>query len=183
MKDQSIELETGKPGFWKIIKKIYCGISQVGILETFIPLCSNWMAVLLYRISHALYRYHVPELPYLFYYINSVLYGCEIHYKTKIGKRFIICHSHGIVIGRDVIIGNGATIYSGVTIGKKDKHTSMPVIGDNVTIGSGAKILGDITIGNNVVIGANSVVIKDVPDNVVVAGVPAKKIVEIITSS
>lgn len=87
------------------------------------------------------------------------------------------------MIGRDVIIGNGATIYSGVTIGKKDKHTSMPVIGDNVTIGSGAKILGDITIGNNVVIGANSVVIKDVPDNVVVAGVPAKKIVEIITSS
>lgn len=101
-----------------------------------------------------------------------IKYGVTISNTCKIGKNFYTEHYNGIVIGRDVVIGDNCLIYQQVTIGQKDNK--YPVIGNNVTIYAGAKIIGDIHIGDNVVVGANSVVLESIPDNCIVAGVPAK---------
>jgi len=113
-------------------------------------------------------------------YIIRVIYSSDISCRAKIGPGFSIIHGHDIVIGADVIIGSGCKIFNGVTLGNKDISQSsfgnQPVVGNNVVLSTGAKILGAITIGDNVIVGANSVVLKSVPSNVVVAGVPAKVI-------
>ena len=95
---------------------------------------------------------------------------------TKIGEGFYIGHFSGIVISSAAVIGKNCNISQGVTIGisGKGEDRGCPIIGDNVYIGAGAKVIGRITIGNNVAIGANAVVTKDVPDNAVVVGIPAK---------
>lgn len=105
-------------------------------------------------------------------------FGIEIDPSTSIGPGFFIRHFSGIFIFPSVKIGRNFTISQGVTIGKKyrGEKTGVPVIGDNVFIGPGAKILGKITVGNNVAIGANAVVTKDVPENAVVVGIPARVI-------
>ena len=99
-----------------------------------------------------------------------------LHPGAVIGSEFFIDHGSGVVIGETTIIGDNCTIYSGVVLGgtslKKEKR--HPTIGDNVVIGTGAKILGPITVSDNVRIGANSVVVNDVPSNSVVVGVPGK---------
>ena len=92
--------------------------------------------------------------------------------KCKIGKNFHMMHMDGIVIGNGVIVGNNVILYHQVTLGQK--NNLYPTIGDNVTIYPGAKIIGDVKIGNNVIVGANAVVTHDVPDNCVVAGIPAR---------
>ena len=103
-------------------------------------------------------------------------YGISIPYITRIGSGFVIGHFGGIVVNEKAVIGNNCTISHGVTIGKahRGKNMGYPVIGDNVYIGAGAKIIGKIKIGNNVVVGANCVVTKDMPDNAVVAGIPGQ---------
>lgn len=102
--------------------------------------------------------------------------GIEIHPEAVIGDNVFIDHGNGVVIGQTAIVGNNVTIYQGVTLGATGKETGKrhPTIEDNVFIGSGAKILGNITIGRNAKIGANAVVLKDVPANTTVVGVPAK---------
>jgi serine O-acetyltransferase len=102
-------------------------------------------------------------------------FGVSIPSSTKIGPGFYIGHFGGIVIHADVVIGKNCNISQGVTIGiaPRGKRQGVPVIGDNVYIGPGAKIFGKIRIGNNVAIGANCVVTKDIPDNAVVVGIPA----------
>lgn len=104
------------------------------------------------------------------------LFGIDLKRNTKIGKGFYIGHFSGIVISSAAVIGNNCNISQGVTIGVagKGENRGCPTIGNNVYIGAGAKIIGKITIGNNVAIGANAVVTKDVPDNAVVGGIPAK---------
>ena len=104
----------------------------------------------------------------------AVRYGVEIGVSSKIGEPVDFPHPRNIVIGEGVQIGNSCIIYHDVTIGQK--NGLYPNIGDNVTIFAGSKIIGGISIGNNVVVGANSVVIKDVPNNCVVAGNPARVI-------
>lgn len=99
-------------------------------------------------------------------------YSIEISSKAKIGMRFRIEHMAGIVIGAGAVIGNDVTIYQNVTIGQKNGQ--YPQIMDNVTLYAGAKVLGNITVGENSVIGANAVVLSDIPANVVVAGIPAR---------
>jgi len=153
-----------------MIKKIL----KRGVLGTIIPLAGNRLAIYLYRFSHFLHRCYIPELPYLFQYLNAIINGCEIHYKAKIGKKFRISHSRGVVIGSQTVIGNNVTIHSGVVFGKKDKNSGMPVIKDDVFIGAGAIILGDITIGTHSIIGANAVVNKSFESNVLIAGIPAR---------
>jgi serine O-acetyltransferase len=109
--------------------------------------------------------------------VIRVVCSSEILPTTKIGYGLRLEHPNGIIIHRDVVIGKNARIRHQVTIGwshSKTLGSGVPVIGDNVSIGAGAKIIGNIHIGNNVSIGANSVVTKDVPDNAVVAGIPAK---------
>ena len=100
--------------------------------------------------------------------------GIEIHPGATIGKGLFIDHGMGVVIGETAEVGDDVTIYHGVTLGGtgKDKGKRHPTVGNRVTIGSGAKILGPIKIGNNVKVGANAVVLKDVDDNVTVVGIP-----------
>lgn len=103
--------------------------------------------------------------------------GIQIPIRTKLGGGLKISHYSGIVINADAKIGEGLHIYQGVTIGSTaGPKGGIPVIGDNVILCAGAKVIGNVRIGNNVVVGANAVVIRDVPDNCVVAGVPAKVI-------
>lgn len=103
--------------------------------------------------------------------------GIEIHPGAKVGKRLFIDHGMGVVIGETTEIGDDVTMYQNVTLGgtsmeKKKRH---PTIGSNVVIGAGAKILGNVWIGNGAKIGAGSLVIKDVPENMIVVGIPARE--------
>ena len=102
--------------------------------------------------------------------------GIEIHPGAKIGRRLVIDHGMGIVIGETAEVGDDCLIYHGVTLGGTGNETGKrhPTLGNNVTVGCGAKVLGNITIGDNVKIGGNSVVVKDVPANCTVVGVPGR---------
>jgi serine O-acetyltransferase len=102
------------------------------------------------------------------------LTGIEIHPGAKIGRRLFIDHGHGVVIGETAIVGDDVTLYQGVTLGGTGKEHGKrhPTIEDNVVVGGGAKILGNITVGKNCRIGAGSVVLRNVPDNSTVVGVP-----------
>lgn len=107
---------------------------------------------------------------------NKYKYGIDIPFIAQIGKGFYIGHFGCIVVNAETVIGNNVNISQGVTIGATNRgdKAGVATIGDRVYIGPGAKIIGAVTIGNNVAIGANAVVTHDVPDNAVVAGVPAK---------
>ena len=110
-------------------------------------------------------------------YRCSIKYGIDIRFETKIDKGFYIGHYGGIVVNDGAIIGKNCNISHGVTIGRTSRgNIGVPIIGDNVYIGPGAKIIGKIKIGNDVAIGANSVVTKDIPDHAVVVGIPARVI-------
>lgn len=130
--------------------------------------------VKLLRFKNYLYHKKLPFISQLFDYITRFLFSCDIPSAVKMGKGIIFAHyGLGVVMHRRTIIGNNVKIYQNVTIGSRN-NMGPPIIGDNVLIGCGACLLGEIKIGNNVQIGANSVVINDVPDNCVVVGVPAK---------
>lgn len=133
-------------------------------------------AILLYRVSHCLNRWHVPLIPRLISYIARIITGIEIHPCAKIGNRLFIDHGEGIVIGETAVIGDDVLMYQQVTLGGtgKDKGKRHPTIGNNVILGAGAKVLGNITIGNHVRIGAGSVVIEDVPEHSTVVGIPGR---------
>jgi serine O-acetyltransferase len=131
-------------------------------------------ALLAYRVAHALYGAGVPVLPRLIAAAARSLTGIEIHPAAKIGNGFFIDHGMGVVIGETAEIGDDVTLYQGVTLGGTGFATGKrhPTVQDNVTIGSGAKMLGPITVGHGAKIGANSVVIHDVPPNSTVVGNP-----------
>ena len=133
-------------------------------------------ALLFYRIAHFLNNLKLKFIARLISQLGRFLTGIEIHPGAKIGKRLFIDHGMGIVIGETTTIGDNCTIYHGVTLGGtgKDKYKRHPDIGDNVIIGCGAKVLGPIKIGNNVKIGANSVVLKEIQNDVTVVGIPGK---------
>ena len=116
---------------------------------------------------------------------SRFLTGIEIHPKAKIGKNLFIDHGMGVVIGETSEIGNNVTIYHMVTLGgispsinSDDQRNSKrhPTLMDNVVVGSGAQVLGPVTVGKNAKIGANAVVTKDVPENAVMVGIPAKNV-------
>lgn len=137
-------------------------------------------ALIAYRISHFFYTKKLFFLARLISQISRFLTGIEIHPGAKIGKGLVIDHGMGVVIGETAEIGDNVLLYHGVTLGGtgKDKGKRHPTVGDNVIIGSGAKVLGAIYIGSNSKIGANSVVLKDVPEGATAVGIPAKNIVK-----
>lgn len=133
-------------------------------------------AVFWYRIAHFLYKIKFKLLAeFIMFWVRNIL-NIEIHPAAVIGKRLLIDHGTGVVIGATAIIGDDVTIFHGVTLGGtgKDKGKRHPTVGNNVMIGAGAKVLGPIIIGNNVKVGANSVVLKDIPDGLTAVGIPAK---------
>ncbi len=138
---------------------------------------STWpgvQALLAYRLAHRLYMSKVPFFPFAISYVSRVITGIEIHPGALIGKGFFIDHGAGVVIGETAEIGDNVTLYQGVTLGGTGFQAGKrhPTVGDNVTIGSGAKLLGPIQVGHGAKVGANSVVVEDVPASSTVVGNP-----------
>ena len=139
---------------------------------------AGFHAVVAYRVSHWLKTHRVPFLPRFISQAARILTGIEIHPSATIGSGFFIDHGMGVVIGETAEIGNYVTLFQGVTLGGtgKERGKRHPTLGSHVVVGAGAKILGGITVGDNVKIGANSVVLKNVSANSTVIGVPARVI-------
>ncbi len=133
-------------------------------------------ALMLHRPAHILYKLGVPFFPRLISHIARFLTGIEIHPGATIGQSVFIDHGMGVVIGETAIVGNYALIYQGVTLGGTGKESGKrhPTLGENVIVGGGAKVLGNIQLGNNVRIGAGSVVLRDVPSDCTVVGIPGR---------
>jgi len=133
-------------------------------------------ATLLYRFAHMIWKWNIPVVPRLISQIARFLTGIEIHPAAIIGRSFFIDHGMGVVIGETTEIGDHVTLYQGVTLGGTGKEAGKrhPSIGNHVIIGTGAKVLGNLRIGDYVRIGANSVVLRSVPDHATVVGIPGK---------
>jgi len=142
-------------------------------LEVF--LCySGLHAVWFHRVNHWLWNYGLFLMARLLSQVSRFLTGTEIHPGARLGRRFFIDHALSVVIGETAVVGDDVTLYQGVTLGGTGKEHGKrhPTLLDNVVVGSGAKILGNITVGHNCRIGAGSVVLRNVPDNSTVVGVP-----------
>ena len=146
---------------------------------------NSWEVLLLYpgvhalighRLAHRLWQWQIPFVPRMVSQLARWFTGIEIHPGATIGPGLFIDHGMGVVIGETAVLGRNVTLFQGVTLGGtgKEKGKRHPTIGHNVVIGSGAKVLGNLMIGDNVQIGANAVVIRDVPPNSVVVGVPGR---------
>ena len=168
----------------KILKEIYEDAKNIQSKD---PAATNILSVILlyqgfhvlvfHRIGHFLYKHRLYFFARMISQISRFLTGIEIHPGAKIGRKLFIDHGMGIVIGETATIGNNCTIYHGVTLGGtgKDKKKRHPDIGNNVVIGCGAKVLGPIKIDDNVKIGANAVVLKNIEKDTTVVGIPAKE--------
>lgn len=133
-------------------------------------------ALLFYRLAHALRGLGVPFFPRGLTEFGRFLTGIDIHPGARIGRNLIIDHGMGVVIGETAVIGDDVIIYQGVTLGGTNLTRTQrhPRVGDRVVLGAGAKVLGAITIGHDSRIGANSVVVADVPDHATAVGIPAR---------
>ena len=133
-------------------------------------------ALVIYRITHKLWQLNIPIVPRWLSQLGRFWTGVEIHPGATIGKNLFIDHGMGVVVGETAVIGDNVLLYQGVTLGGTGKETGKrhPTVGNNVVVGTGAKILGNITIGDNSYIGANAVVIRDVPPNSTVVGIPGR---------
>lgn len=163
-------------------------VADIRIIFERDPAARSWLEVLFcypglqalvcYRIAHWLRGIGIPFLPRLISHIARFLTGIEIHPGATIGKGVFIDHGMGVVIGETAIVGDYTLIYQGVTLGGTGKESGKrhPTIGENVVVGAGAKVLGNIQIGNDVRIGAGSVVLRDVPSDCTVVGIPGRVI-------
>ena len=145
----------------------------IGTLE----ILTGWagvQALLAHRVAHALYEQEVPLIPRTIAYASRAFTGVEIHPAARIGSDFFIDHGSGVVIGETAEIGDRVTLYQGVTLGGTGfaRGKRHPTLEDDVTVGSGAKLLGPVTVGRNSKVGANTVVIEDVPAQTTVVGNP-----------
>ena len=163
-----------------IIERDPAAESRLGVMFLY----PSFHVMIFYKTANILWRYNLRFIARFIMQIGRMLTGIEIHPAAKIGCNFFMDHGLGIVIGETAEIGEDVTIYQGVTLGgvmpsieteSQRNQKRHPTIGNNVIIGSGAQILGPIKIGDYARIGANSVVSKDVPSNVTVAGVPARE--------
>lgn len=145
----------------------------IGTLE----ILTGWagvQALLAHRVAHALWESDVPLVPRTIAYTSRAVTGVEIHPAASIGSDFFIDHGSGVVVGETAEIGDRVTLYQGVTLGGTGfaRGKRHPTLEDDVTVGSGAKLLGPVTVGRNAKVGANTVVIEDVPDHTTVVGNP-----------
>jgi serine O-acetyltransferase len=138
-------------------------------------------AILLQRIAHRLWRFGLRYPARFLSWFARLVTNIDIHPGATIGRRFFIDHGAGVVIGETAEIGDDVTLYHGVTLGGTtwNRGKRHPTLGDGVVVGAGAKILGAITLGAQVRVGANSVVVKDVPSHRTVVGIPAKIVLRI----
>lgn len=133
------------------------------------------MVIKIYRASHLLWRLRVPLLPRLLYATNRILFATVIPPSVKIGRNVLLGYSGlGIVIHKNAVIGNNVKISQNVTIGGRSGHRMVPIIEDDVEIGAGACVIGPIHVGQGAKIGANAVVLNDVPRKTVAVGIPAR---------
>lgn len=170
----------------KLVESLNSILADFQIIFERDPAAKNWFEVLLcypgfhalmcYRIAHCLYNLRIPLIPRLICHWGRFLTGVEIHPAAQIGKGAFIDHGMGVVIGETAQVGEYVLLYQGVTLGGTGKETGKrhPTLGKNVIVGAGAKVLGNIKIDNNVCIGANAVVIRDVAVNCTVVGVPGR---------
>ena len=163
-----------------IIERDPAAGSRLGVVFLY----PSFHVMIFYKIANIFWRYNLKFISRLLMQLARMLTGIEIHPAAKIGHNFFMDHGLGIVIGETAEVGENVTIYQGVTLGgvmpsiESDAQRNQkrhPTIGNHVIIGSGAQILGPINIGDYARVGANSVVSKDVPSNVTVAGVPARE--------
>ncbi|CAM3585905.1 serine O-acetyltransferase [Marinicrinis lubricantis] len=137
---------------------------------------SGLHAIWAHRIAHWFFRHGWYTIARIISQLSRFFTGIEIHPGAKIGNRFFIDHGMGVVIGETCEIGDDVVVYQGVTLGGtgKEKGKRHPTIGNNVVISSGAKVLGSFSVGDNTLIGANAVVLKEVPPNCTVVGIPGR---------
>jgi len=137
---------------------------------------AGFHALLFHRLGHWLLKHRIPFIPRAMSQFARFLTGIEIHPGAKIGSGLFIDHGMGVVIGETSEIGDHVTLFQGVTLGGTGKQRGKrhPTIGNHVVVGAGAKVLGPITVGDYVKIGANSVVLQDVPDHSTVVGIPGR---------
>jgi serine O-acetyltransferase len=145
----------------------------IGTLE----ILTGWagvQALLAHRVAHALWEGEVPLVPRGIAYTSRAITGVEIHPAARIGSDFFIDHGSGVVIGETAEIGDRVTLYQGVTLGGTGfaRGKRHPTLEDDVTVGSGAKLLGPVKVGRNAKVGANTVVIEDIPAHTTVVGNP-----------
>ncbi|MGD1943436.1 MAG: serine O-acetyltransferase [Leptolyngbyaceae cyanobacterium] len=150
------------------------------------PAARNWLEVLtcypglqalaFHRVAHWLWNVGLPFIPRLLSHVSRFVTGIEIHPGATIGQGVFIDHGMGVVVGETAIIGDYCLIYQGVTLGGTGKESGKrhPTLGTNVVVGAGAKVLGNIQVGNDVRIGAGSVVLREVPSDCTVVGVPGR---------
>lgn len=166
--------------FWEIIKEDFRVIKQKDpAIKSNVELFFNYpglIAILHYRVANKLYKKGFKIIARIIMGFTQFITNIDIHPACTIGRRIFIDHGIGVVIGETAILKDDITIYQGVTLGgvSLNQQKRHPTILNGVIIGGGAKILGNITIGENVKVGANSVVLEDVPDNVTVVGIPAR---------
>jgi serine O-acetyltransferase len=149
--------------------------SALEVVLTYAGLHAIWS----HRLAHAFYKRKFYFIARVISQISRFFTGVEIHPGAKIGRRFFIDHGMGVVIGETCEIGDNVTVFQGVTLGGtgKEKGKRHPTVKDNALIATGAKVLGSITIGENSKVGAGSVVLKDVPPNSTVVGIPGKIVI------
>ncbi len=140
----------------------------------------GFQAVTAYRLLHVLQAAGVPLVPRVLANVVRMFTGVDIHPGAQLGKGFFIDHGTGVVIGETVETGDNITLFQGVTLGgtTTNRVKRHPTLGNNVTIGANASVLGPITLGDNVKVGSGSVVVKDVPANSTVVGIPAKVVLQ-----
>ena len=171
--------------FFTLFKELYDDANNIKEKDpaatnilTVILLYQGFHALVFHRLAHFLYKYKLMFFARLVSQLARHITGIEIHPGATIGRRLFMDHGMGIVIGETAIVGDDCTIYHQVTLGGtgKERLKRHPTLKNNVIVGSGSKVLGNILIGENVKIGANSVVLKDIEDNVTVVGIPGKVI-------
>lgn len=172
--------ESAKPSLWQQLQG-----DVRSVLERD-PAARNWVEVLLtypgvhalalHRVSHGLWKHKLRFPARLLSFLGRLLSNVDIHPGAQVGSRVFIDHGAGVVIGETAIIGDDVTLYHGVTLGGTSWNQGKrhPTLEDGVMVGAGAKVLGNITLGKGVRVGANSVVVEDVPESCTVVGIPGK---------